>query len=148
VLFFCYAITRMLFSPSSTNATKKEPYTMFKSQEFSLINYDCLPFQRQNYFLKCYPFTKMLLLSNWPSPPTNRGPLAPLRLVFNIKKFSYFSTRIVRTATVFFWILDSFVYHMYFTCDKKAIQNFPCPLVSSEKRWHGLHQPTSSFLHI
>jgi hypothetical protein len=48
---------------------------MFKSQQYSLINYDCLPFQIQNYILKCDPFTKMLSLSNWPSPPTNRGPL-------------------------------------------------------------------------
>jgi hypothetical protein len=40
-------------------------------------NNDCLPFQIQNYFLKCYPFTKKLSLSNWPSPPANRGPLGP-----------------------------------------------------------------------
>jgi len=75
---------------------------MFKSQQFALIKYYCFPFQIQNYFLKCYPFTKMLLLSNWPSPPTKRGPLAPPQVSFNIKELSYFSTRIVGTATVFF----------------------------------------------
>jgi hypothetical protein len=61
-----------------------------------------------------------------------QGPLGPPWLIFNIKELSYFSTRIVHTATVFFWILDSFVYHMYFTHDEKVTRNFPCPLVALE----------------
>jgi hypothetical protein len=54
---------------------------MIKSIQFSLINYDCLPFQYKIIFPNVIPLQKMLPLSSRPSPPTNRRPLAPLWLV-------------------------------------------------------------------
>jgi hypothetical protein len=54
---------------------------MIKSIKFSLINYDCLPFQYKIIFSNVTDHAKMLPISNRPSPPTNRGPLAPLWLV-------------------------------------------------------------------
>jgi hypothetical protein len=78
VLSFFYAITIMCFSPCSTTAAKKEPYSMIKSIQFSLINYDCLSFQYKIIFpnvislQKCCHSQIGLLL-----PPTNRRPFGP-----------------------------------------------------------------------
>jgi hypothetical protein len=65
---------------------------------------------------------------------------------FYIWELSYFSTRIGGHSTVFFWILDTLVYNMYNTLDKRTIRNFPCPVVSLESRWAGLHQYGTSLV--
>lgn len=108
MLFFSYGITRMLFSPWSTNATKKESYTVFKSQQWLFA------FSNTKLFSEMLSFYKKIVTLKLAFSSRQQGPLGPPWLILNIKELSYFSTRIVHTATVFFWILDSSVYHMYF----------------------------------
>jgi len=84
---------------------------MFKSQQYSLINYDCLPFQIQNYILKCDPFTKNVVTLKLAFSSHQQGP--PLWLVFNKKKSHLtFPQELWALQQSFSGIMDSFVYHM------------------------------------